>query len=121
MRCFFVLFFLYSVLTIQLSYSTRLGINRESCGKRIMIQIAIRLIATKGNAFTEIASRLSLEIPEATNMFSPRGGVAKPHDTKVNRVNAKGCHKRQKNRRYQHDNGKGFHEHTEEEQEDCHH
>ena len=43
-----------------------------------MIKIAIKLMATSGNALTEMASRLSLEIPEATNIFSPSGGVAKP-------------------------------------------
>ena len=50
----------------------------------------------------------------------PDAAAADEDDAEMDRINPVCCHNGQQNRRHQHDDGKGFHKHAEEQQEDNH-
>ena len=58
-----------------------------------------------------------LDIPVVTIGYA---AAADEDDAEMDRINPVCCHNGQQNRRHQHDDGKGFHKHAEEQQEDNH-
>ena len=56
----------------------RLGRKSTISGNITRMAMTAMLIATRGSALRDISSREILAMPEAMNMFSPKGGVENP-------------------------------------------